>query len=80
VSNPGIEIAFEGKYDAVGEGVVAFCVHQAGLPQRRGRITQLGQPSPQAAAGGVTDSHVLDDLRGAKAAILQIRNRDAMAK
>jgi len=43
------------------------------------RITQLCQPTPQAAAGRVANPHVLDEFRRADAALMQIADCLAVA-
>src|SRR5580700_772458 len=48
-----IEIALQWKHDAVRVGVVATDSDQTGLMQCPERITQLCQPTPEAAAGRV---------------------------
>src|SRR5262245_1906983 len=50
-----IEIAFQRKDDAMGEGVVASRSHQTGLTQSHPRVAQLHQPTSQTTARGVTD-------------------------
>ena len=71
-----IQIAFQREDDAMHVSVVASGGDQTGLTQSRERIAQLRQPASQAAAAGcVADPHVLNELRRAESALLQIRNR-----
>jgi hypothetical protein len=41
-------------------------------------VAQFHQPTAQARAGRVTDSHVIDDFRRAEAALMEIGNRRAV--
>ena len=59
--------------------VIAHAGHQARLTQSRQRVAQLRQPTPQATSGRVADPHVLDHLRRADSALLQICNRLTVA-
>ncbi|HYW48608.1 MAG TPA: hypothetical protein VE959_37435, partial [Bryobacteraceae bacterium] len=63
------------RYEA-GCGVSQYHVpHYPGLTQCRQRVAQLRQPSSQATAGRVANLHVLDQLRRAESALVQIGNR-----
>jgi hypothetical protein len=55
--------------------VVPRAGHQAGLTQRRQRVAQLRQPTPQATSRRIADPHVLDQFRRADSALQQIGHR-----
>src|SRR5260370_36015970 len=74
-----IEVAFQRKDDPTHVGVETSSSDQAGLTQCRQTVAQLRQPTPQASAGGITDSHVLDQLQGADSALVQIGHRLTVA-
>jgi len=59
--------------------VVSYAGHQTGLTQSWQRVTQLRQPTSQAAAGRVADPHVFDQRLRADSALVQIGNRLAVA-
>src|SRR5258708_30692115 len=54
-----IEIVFQWKDDAMDVSVIAERGDQTGLTQSGERVAQLCQPTPQATAGRVTNSHYL---------------------
>jgi len=74
-----IKVALEWKHDTMRIGVVSGGGHQTGLTQRLERVSQLHQPSSQAAARRVADLHVFDQLRCADTTLVQVSNRLSMA-
>src|SRR5215471_10111919 len=70
-----IEVVFQRKHDATGVGVIAGGGYQTGLTQQLQRIAQLDQRTSQAAAGRVTNPHMLDHFRRADSALVQVGNR-----
>ena len=55
-----IKIAFQRKDDTTHVSVVSHPEHQTGLTQSRQRVAQVRQPTSQATAGRVADTHELD--------------------
>src|SRR3954454_2307739 len=74
-----IEIAFHRKDDAVSIGITTAGIHQPCLAQHGERVTPLAQPRPKATARSIADAHVPDDLGRVESALLQVRDRFAMA-
>src|SRR6266849_3129329 len=75
-----IEIAVQREDDTMHVSVVPDGGDQTGLTQSRERVAQLYQPTSQtSAARRVTDPHVLDQLRRADSALMQIGKRLAVA-
>src|SRR5260370_28908081 len=72
-------MVFQGNDDASDVAVVAGLIDETCLPQNGERIAQLSEPATQAAARGVTDSHVLDHLGRTQSALAQIGQRFVMA-
>jgi hypothetical protein len=50
-------------------------IDQTGFSRGRNRVSLFSQRGPQAAAGRITDSHVLDRFRRMNAALLEIAHR-----
>ena len=73
-----IEIAVERKHDAMGESIEAFWRDHAGLLQVWERVTQTHQPGAQTSTGRIADAQLLDQLRLAYAALIEVGNRFRM--
>src|SRR5215831_5324185 len=67
-----IEVSLQRKHDAMRVGVVSRSGYQTGFTQCLERVPQLHQPTSQASARRVADSHVLDQFGRADAALVQI--------
>ena len=78
-STAAIEIAFQGKHNAMFVSVIAGSSNQTGLMQGMKRVAQLRQPTSQTTAGCVTDPHVLDQFRRPDSALMQIDDRFGVA-
>ena len=74
-----IQIAFQREHDPV--HVKESCPAAVTRPAlaRSQRVARCSQPGPQATAGRITDSHVLDHFRRVNAALVEIGNRLAVA-
>ena len=73
-----IEVAVERKDDAMGIASKPSRVTTPACCKSRSEYPILIKPGAQAAAGRIADAHVLDQLRLAYAALMQVDNRFRM--